>query len=661
MSNNKTVRRKKPKSKFNKQMKIKLELLFGGIVLALFVLCGRIGYLHLTYGNEYSIRVLEQQGYSSKTIPYKRGDIKDRNGNVLATSVMVYNVVVDCKIISEGEANGKGYLEPTAEALAKYFDADEEDIKTSINERKNSNYWVFKRNVEYKDVEKFENYLNYEYADTDEEEVAVAKTKGIWFEKRYKRMYPYNTLACSVLGFSYADNSATLGIESSYGEYLQGVNGREYGYMDSKNSMESVIKDAVNGNDVISSIDMNIQRIVEKSINKYMKKYKPQRIAVVIADPNNGEILAMADDVTFDLNDPTNLDKYYTKEQQEQMSETKNGQKKLSEKLNEIWKNYCITDSYEPGSTSKPFTVAAAYEEGKINRNSTFSCNGYENVGGFKIKCHEVEGHGTIDIKHAIAGSCNDYMMRLGRLLGNEKFTEYQRRFGFGAKTGIDLPLETRGLVYESDEMGSSTLATNSFGQNFTVNMVQMVSAFSSLVNGGYYYEPRVVKQIVTEDDELVKNYSKNLVKQTVTRDTSDYIKECLRAVVTEGTGSTAAIDGYTVGGKTGTAEKVDTSGKGKGRIRGEYILSFLGCVPCESPEVVCYTLMDSPKDNTQATAYNTELWTDIMKQVLPYLGVEKTEKIEKKAKKQSLETEFYANGIIEGDDGSLVFKEDNE
>ena len=200
------------------------------------------------------------------------------------------------------------------------------------------------------------------------------------------------------------------------------------------------------------------------------------------------------------------------------------------------------------------------------------------------------------------------------------------RSYGFGMKTGIDLPGETRGIIYDKERgMGAATLATNSFGQNFTVNMIQMVAGFSSLVNGGYYYEPRVVKQIVTEEGSLVKNHSKTLVKETITRETSDFIKECLRQVVLTGTGKTAAIEGYTVGGKTGTAEKVNTSGTGIGRIKGQHILSFIGCVPCEKPEVVCYTLMDSPKGNTEATAYNTELWTYIMKQVLPYMGIEKT------------------------------------
>lgn len=648
-----SIRRKKPKLKFDKQMSKKIAIVFWAIVLALFALCVRVGYFNVVRGDEYSIQVLAQQSFTSRTIPYKRGDIKDCNGNVLATSVMVYNLVIDSKVIMSDE----DYLEPTVAALSKYFDLDKQDLKTGIKERKNNSYWVVLKNLQYEEIKDFEAYMDYEYADTDSEKKDVSNTKGIWFEKKYKRMYPYDTLACSTLGFANSDNSATVGIESSYSDYLQGVDGREYGYMDSDNNMETVIKDAENGNTVISSIDMNIQRIVQNAIKKYMKKYNPKRIAVVIADPNTGEILAMADDVTFDLNDPWNLEGKYTKSQIEKMS-----QKNQSAALNTIWSNYCITDSYEPGSTIKPFTVAAAYEEGVVKKSDTFFCDGYEKVDVFKIKCHSYSkgGHGTLDLKGAVAESCNDYLMHIGELLGAKKFAQYQTRFGFGAKTGIDLPGETRGLVYD-ENMGKSTLATNSFGQNFTVNMIQMVAGFSSLINGGYYYEPHVGKQIVTEDGELVKNYSKTLVKQTVTRETSDFIKECLRAVVLEGTGSTAAIPGYTVGGKTGTAEKVDTSGKGIGRLNNQYILSFLGCIPCENPQVVCYTLMDTPKDDPQATAYNTDLWTYIMKQVAPYMGIEKTEKTETKAKKQSLETEFYSNGIIEGDDGSLILKDDNE
>ena len=302
-------------------------------------------------------------------------------------------------------------------------------------------------------------------------------------------------------------------------------------------------------------------------------------------------------------------------------------EKKQSEILNELWRNYCITDSFEPGSTAKPFTVAAAMEENLVNKKTKFTCDGYEKVDVFKIKCHKEDGHGTIDVKTAVAQSCNDYMMFLGRKMGAKTFMKYQSRFGFGMKTGIDLPSETRGIVFDREKgMGIVDLATNTFGQNFTVNMVQMVAGFSSLINGGYYYEPHVVKQVVTQDGNLVKNYSKTLVKETITRETSDFIKECLKEVVKTGTGKTAAIPGYSVGGKTGTAEKVYTSGK-IGRIKGQHILSFIGCVPCENPQVVCYTVMDSPAGNSEATAYNTEFWTYIMKQILPYMGIDKTEK----------------------------------
>lgn len=633
---------------FNTSMQKKLAVIIAIVVLALIALCTRILYIDVSKGDEYKIKVLSQQGYTSRTIPYKRGDIQDRNGNVMATSVMVYNLIIDSKVIMSDEK----YLEPTISALDKYLNFDKDELRTEIKKRKNNSYWVVAKNLEYEEIEKFEKYIKGDYIKDDNDEEAVKNTKGIWFEKKYKRMYPNNTLACSTIGFANSNNVADIGMESSFSKYLQGVDGREYGYMDSDNNMEGVIRDPVDGNTVVSTIDTNIQRIVQKSVRKYMKKYHPKRIAVVIADPNNGDILAMSDDKVFDLNDPYNLEEYYSQAKIDAMS-----QKDQSEKMNEIWSNYCVSDSYEPGSTFKPFTIAAAMEEGKVNKHSTFNCDGSQSVGGFNIKCHVVSGHGQLNLKNALAQSCNDSLMQIGFKLGPKKMSEYQARFGFGTKTGIELPNETRGLVYDKN-MDMATLATNSFGQNLTVNMIQMTQAFSSVVNGGNYYEPHIAKQVVNKDGDLVKSYAKTLVKQTCTRNTTTFLRQALREVVLTGTGTTAAIDGYTVAGKTGTAEKVNTSKNAKGRLAGQYILSFLGTVPCENPKVVCYTLMDSPKDNTQATAYNTELWTHIMKQVLPYMGIEKTEKMEEKAKKKSLTKEFYSNGIIQGDDGSLVIKD---
>ena len=639
---------KKQSLTFNTSMQKKLAGIIAIVVLALIALSIRIVYLDVAKGNEYAIKVLSQQGFTSRIIPYKRGDIQDRNGNIMATSVMVYDLVLDSKVIM----SDKKFLEPTVSALAKYLNFDKDELKEGIKERKDNSYWIVAKGLEYEEIEKFEKYIKGKYIKSDEDEEAVKNTKGIWFEKKYKRLYPNNTIGCSTIGFANSNNVAEVGMECSFAKYLQGVDGREYGYMDSDNNMEGVIKDAEDGSTVVSTIDTNIQRIVQKAVRKYMKKYKPKRAAVVIADPNNGDILAMSDDKVFDLNDPYNLENYYSQSKIDSMS-----QKQQSVKLNKIWKNYCVSDSFEPGSTFKPFTVATGLEEGVINKHSTFYCDGSQNVGGFNIKCHLVSGHGQLNLKNAVAQSCNDSMMQIGFKIGKEKMAEYQARFGFGTKTGIQLPNETRGLVYDS-KMDSATLATNSFGQNLTVNMIQMTQGFSSLINGGNYYEPHIAKQIVNSEGDLVKSYSKTLVKQTCTRNTTTFIRQALREVVLTGTGTTAAIDGYTVGGKTGTAEKVDTSRKSKGRLANQYILSFIGTVPCENPKVVCYTLMDSPKDNTQATAYNTEFWAYIMKQVLPYMGIDKTESLEEKAKKKSLTKEFYTNGIIEGDDGSLVVKD---
>ena len=637
---------------FNTLMQKKLAVIIAIVVLALIALCARILFIDVTKGNDYSIQVLKQQGFKSRTIPYKRGDIQDTNGYTLATSVMVYNLILDSKVIM----SKKEYLEPTVNALDEYLNFDEgfgkDVIRQEIKKRKDNSYWVVAENLEYDDIKKLEKYMKGDYAKTDEDEEAVKNTKGIWFEKKYARRYAANTLACSTIGFANSNNVAEIGIEKSFAKYLQGVDGREYGYMDDDNNMQAVNKEPEDGNTVVLTIDSNIQRVVQKSIRKYMKKYKPKRIAVVIADPNTGDILAMADDKVFDLNDPYNMSEYYSDAKWDSMS-----QKEQSEKMNKVWSNYCVSDSYEPGSTFKPFTIAAAMEEGKVNKHSTFNCDGSQNIGGFNIKCHLVSGHGQLNLKNALAQSCNDSLMQIGFKLGTDKMAEYQARFGFGTKTGIELPNETRGLVYDKN-MDLATLATNSFGQNLTVNMIQMTQAFSSVVNGGNYYEPHIARQIINKDGDLVKSYSKTLVKKTCTRNTTSFLRQALREVVLTGTGTTAAIDGYTVAGKTGTAEKVDTSKNGKGRLAGQYILSFIGTVPCENPKLVCYTLMDSPKDNTQATAYNTELWTDIMKQVLVYKGIEKTEKVEEKAKKKSLTKEFYSNGIIEGDDGSLVVKD---
>lgn len=578
----------------------------------------------------------------------------------IATSLKVYNLVIDCKVIlsdkeidKETKKETNKYFEPTMSTIEKYFGSigdekvieslrsdagtlDMTKLREEVANREDSSYWVVMKQLSYEEISAYQEFME----SREKEDKKISQyVKGIWFEDDYKRKYPFDDLACSVVGFLNNDGASAMGIESYYDEYLTGINGRQYGYVNADSNMEAVIKDPMNGNTVVSTLDMNVQRIVQNKIQEYKKKYKPKRLAVVIANPNTGEILAMADDTPFNLNDPRNLSNYFSESKINSMSDSE-----MQTELNAIWRNFCISDAYEPGSTAKPFTVATAYEEGMIDENTTYVCDGHQAVPGYIISCHKTDGHGTITTKQSIAYSCNDAMMQIGAKMGAKIFTQYQTRFGLGLKTGIDLPGETRGLVYGED-MDVASLATNSFGQNFTVNMVQMVAGFSSLVNGGYYYEPHVVKEVQTEDGSLIENYSKSIVRQTVTNHTSAYIRECLRAVVTDGTGKGAAIAGYTVGGKTGTAEK---HGK-NGVIKNQYIVSFLGCVPVENPKVVCYTLMDSPKDDPDSTAYNTEFWNAVMTEVLPYLHIEKTEDAGKDKDIQGTTQDDIAGDYVNG------------
>ena len=400
--------------------------------------------------------------------------------------------------------------------------------------------------------------------------------------------------------------------------------------------MEQVKKPAENGNNIVSTIDFNVQTIVEKWVKYYTDYYQPENLGVVIMDPRNGEVLAMAGMNSYDLNNPRDLSAYYTAEQIEAMTDDD----KLAA-LNKIWRNYCISDTFEPGSTAKPFTVAAALEEGKISKGIQFTCDGVEHVGGWNIKCHKRSGHGIITIQQAIAFSCNDAMMNAAVAQGKDVFVDYQSRFGFGAKSRVDLPGEEscENLVKDS-KMGDSDLATNSFGQNFNTTMIQLASGFCSVINGGYYYQPHVVKQILNENGGIVESIDKNLVKQVVTSETSEIIKEGLKMCVESGTGTKAAIEGYTISGKTGTAEKYP-------RGTNEYLLSFIGFAPYDNPEVVCYVVLDNTTvEGQQMTTHCLDVWTAIMSEVLPYLGIYK----EVQEISPDAESEIIEGSLLGGD-----------
>ena len=627
-------KKKKPlkrKRQFTRKMQSKLMLMFIVLFIALFGLSYRLSAISLKSGNDYSLTVLQQQESTSRIIPYKRGDILDRNGTTLATSIKVYNMVLDPKIIISDD--GK-YVEPTLQALNQCFDYDMDELRELVYDNPNSSYYVYKKKLSFEQIKEFKEMQN--------DKKKNPNIAGVWFEEEYERNYPFSNLACSVVGFTASGNVGVWGLENYYNDFLNGINGREFGFVDSDNNMETTIKAASDGDTIISTIDFNIQTIVEKNIKEYVKEYKPENVAVIVANPNNGEILAMASDRSFDLNDPRNLEGVYYKGKT--ITKKKAKQYTDEQKLaiyNEIWRNFCISDTYEPGSTFKPISVAAALEEAKAGKEDIYECDGKEFVEDWPepIKCHNTSGHGKIDLAQVLMYSCNDGMMQVAFNLGKEKFSLYQENMGFGMKTGIDLPGESRGVVLDEKDMSKVDLACYSFGQNFNATAIQMVSAFSSLINGGFYYEPHVVKRIVNANGGVVQNVEKKLVKQTATKDTCEFIKEALRRTITEGTGAAAAVEGYVIGGKTGTAQKHD-------KDKDIYVLSFIGYAPQDNPQVVCYAIVDTPDvDDPSSSAYASKLFSNVMSEVLPYLNIFKTEDTKKSDEKKEDSTKKEENG----------------
>lgn len=606
-------RRRNPfRRKFSKTMQRKLVMLFAAIVLAFVFLVGRITYINAASGDKYTKLVLDQQQYGSRTIPFKRGDIVDRNGTKIATSERIYNVILDMKVMLSKEE----YIEPTIQVLEDCFGIAEEDVRTLMDKNPTGRYNILKKGVDYATAQKFNKI------ESDSEK--YPNVKGIWLEEDYVRKYPYNTLASDVIGFTVDGNVGSNGIEASYNSILNGTDGREYGYQDESTSFEQTVKEPENGQTVMSTIDLQVQSIVEKHILEFNEEHKNQAregegsldTAVIVMDPQNGEILAEASYPNYDLNNPRDLTKYYTEEQIEAMSD----EEKL-DTLNSLWNNFCVSDTYEPGSTFKPFVISAGLETGVLTGEESYTCGGVLHVGDHDIHCSNRDGHGTQTLKRALENSCNVALMQIGESMGAEEFTRYQELFGFGEMTGIDLPGEasTEGLLYEAENMDAASLATNAFGQNFNVTMTQLVASFCSLVNGGNYYEPHVVKQIQDENGNVTETKDPVLVRKTISKETSDIIKDYMYGVVEEGTGKSAAVEGYAIGGKTGTAEKLP-------RRNGKYLVSFIGYAPQENPQVVVYVVVNEPNAQGQANSgFATELASKIMGEIFPYLGIEKT------------------------------------
>lgn len=617
----------------------RLLFVFGLVLLAGIALVVRIAYLNKNKGDAYERKVLAQQSYASNVLPYKRGDIVDRNNNKLATSVKVYNLILDpVQILSDEK-----YIKPTIKALVDVFGLKEEEIKKILDKNSQVQYYVMK---EYKGlkstyVEKFEKLQKKD-----------KNIKGVWFEEEYVRKYPYSSVGSNVIGFCTSDNTGSWGIENYYNSSLNGVTGRRYGYFDADLNLVKTVKPATNGNTIVSSIDVNIQGILEQHMKKFLKDVGALNMGCIIMNPNNGEIYAMASNKQYDLNNPRDLTGFYPQKKIDKMSD-----KDKMDALSKIWRNFCISDAYEPGSTFKPFTVCAALDEGITNTKRTYLCDGGQDVNGTYIKCvaHGIGGHGQINICQSLMKSCNDVMMQLGADMGKDTFLEYVNTFGFGARTGIDLPGEAVGGIFTKDTMHSVELATSSFGQGQTVTMIQMAAGFSALVNGGNYYEPHVVKEIDSESGAVVSVNDDKLVKRIITEKTSKLLRNYLYKTVEEGTAMPAQVEGYTVGGKTGTAQKHPVG-------HGNYLVSFIGCTPVKKPEVVIYTVIDEPKvedqaHSTPATEFSSQVLTDI----LPMLGIYPDKKDSKKVTSDTnikLPSTKKGNKYLEEPEGGAIDKD---
>ena len=607
--NNEELRRNKYRRKKAMLRKVqnKMGVAFFVIILALFALAVRILLINYNHGEEYSKTVVDHQSYTSPTIPYMRGQIQDANGTVLAYSERVYNLILDPKLILSDEK----YKEPTLTALTECFDLKRSDLESILATKSTSQYEKLLKELTKDEISEFESRV--------EDTKNNPYIKGVWFEDSYIRKYPFSTLAADVIGFASAANGGELGLENYYDEELSGTDGISYSYVGENLDVETQEKKAEDGYNLVTTIDYKVQSIIENKIKELNAERPSKSTAVIAMNPKTGEILAMASYPTFNLNNPRDLSGVYTQEELSTMTDIE-----MTNAMYALWSNYCVSTIYEPGSTFKPFTVAEGLEEGVIHDGDTFYCGGFMEVSGSIINCHEHSGHGTVTVKEGLIQSCNPTMMQIAAKLGGVKIAKYEALFGFGNRTGIDLPGEEAGLTI-GEKMKVIDAACNSFGQNINVNMVQMAAAFSSLVNGGNYYQPHIVKRIEKSTGEVVKTIEPNLVRQTVTSETSQLLRTYLRAGVDEGLARKSGVAGYAIGGKTGTAQKQPREDK-------KWVVSYIGCAPTDDPQLVLYTVIDEPFETNGTSGSSLDalnLSRSIYEEALPYLNIYKDIKAE--------------------------------
>ena len=562
----------------------KIMIIFVAVSLLMVFLMGRLVYLMIFCSEYYGVRA-ENLHERERDIKAARGNIYDRNGVVLAENKTVCTISVIHSQIEDPEK--------VIAVLTKELGMSEETVRKRVE--KVSSIERIKMNVEKETGDAIRSY----------------ELAGVKIDEDYKRYYPYNELASKVIGFTGGDNQGIIGIEVKYDEYLEGINGKILTLTDArgveiKNAGERR-SEPVEGDDLYLSLDYNIQMYAAQAAVKVREEKQADSVSILVMNPQNGEILAMVNEPEFNLNEPFALNTEIDTELSEE--EKQNA-------LNKMWRNQCINDTYEPGSTFKIITASAALEEGKVSLSDQFNCPGYKIVEDRRIRCHKVGGHGAEDFTHGIMNSCNPVFIEIGLRIGSDRFCDYFEQFGLLSRTNIDLPGEASTIMHKRENIGQVELATMSFGQSFQITPIQLATTVSSIINGGNRVTPHFGVETKNAEGEVTHTFVYGQKEHIVSEETSTTMRYLLEKVVSEGSGKNAALEGFSIGGKTATSQTLPRSEK-------RYISSFLGFAPADDPQVLALIIINNPQGVYYGGTIAAPVCRDLFSNILPYLGIE--------------------------------------
>ena len=562
----------------------KIMIIFVAVLLLMVFLMGRLVYLMIFCSEYYGVRA-ENLHERERDIKAARGNIYDRNGVVLAENKTVCTISVIHSQIEDPEK--------VIAVLTKELGMSEETVRKRVETV--SSIERIKTNVEKETGDAIRSY----------------ELAGVKIDEDYKRYYPYNELASKVIGFTGGDNQGIIGIEVKYDEYLEGINGKILTLTDArgveiKNAGERR-SEPVEGDDLYLSLDYNIQMYAAQAAVKVREEKQADSVSILVMNPQNGEILAMVNEPEFNLNEPFALNTEIDTELSEE--EKQNA-------LNKMWRNQCINDTYEPGSTFKIITASAALEEGKVSLSDQFNCPGYKIVEDRRIRCHKVGGHGAEDFTHGIMNSCNPVFIEIGLRIGSDRFCDYFEQFGLLSRTNIDLPGEASTIMHKRENIGQVELATMSFGQSFQITPIQLATTVSSIINGGNRVTPHFGVETKNAEGEVTHTFVYGQKEHIVSEETSTTMRYLLEKVVSEGSGKNAALEGFSIGGKTATSQTLPRSEK-------RYISSFLGFAPADDPQVLALIIINNPQGVYYGGTIAAPVCRDLFSNILPYLGIE--------------------------------------